>query len=808
MTLTGVGGVGKTRLALQVAAEVVTDFPDGAWLCEFAPVADPDAVWETLGGVVCGCRPSRAGASRSRCSSTWRRSGCCWCSTTVSTSSTRSPARSTRSPNAAPACRCSRRAGKGSRSPGERIVAVPSLGVPADDADVDALMARGRGAAVLGSGAAPRRTTSRSPTATRARSACCAGGSTGSRWRSSSPRRGCGRCHPRISLPVSISGSSSSPGGAAPRSSGIRRCGARSTGPTTCSNRPNVARWTACRSSPAAVIWPRPKPCWPATTSTRSDVVDVLGQLVDKSLVVADDNADGGVRYRLLESIRQYAPGATRSRRRHRRGPAPPRRPLRRRSPRPPARTCGAETSSSGPRSSHRDIDNFRAAFDWAVETPSPDHAFRLVAPFTRDGMAIGDAAQDWAETASTIPGGDDHPLFPVVAAWASLGRHLQRRLRTSRSTRRRRGTGSSGARRPADRRVANARAVLAFFRGDLEQVAQHAQEWASSRGRPATTTSSRTALTLLAAASPARARRRDRDRSRSRCASPATRGSASALSIGLPFLAGMLPIEESERALALLDEAIEVGDEIGDRLGVWRRPASRGDRRPPRRVADGPAGGGRHGRATAPARRPPQPPPVVTVRRRRVLRVRKPRRRGDAHRQGRRALRSEERAGLDPRDARDHAMPCSSKASVPSRSRYSRREVRRSTPPRPSLTCAPKRSRYSRPSARSVTWSVLGREGNGAVAIVGIALELRGAGGVDGVGFAWRPATIAQVPCIACGGPATGGAPRSRRSRLLARAVHAGVDAGVGAWLAVELVVDSASRLIPRRWRRRDTSP
>src|SRR6185312_15616629 len=48
VTLTGVGGVGKTRLALQVAAEVVTDFPNGAWLCEFAPVADADAVWEAL----------------------------------------------------------------------------------------------------------------------------------------------------------------------------------------------------------------------------------------------------------------------------------------------------------------------------------------------------------------------------------------------------------------------------------------------------------------------------------------------------------------------------------------------------------------------------------------------------------------------------------------------------------------------------------------------------------------------------------------------------------------------------------------
>jgi len=38
VTLTGVGGVGKTRLALQVAAEVLPRFRDGAWLCELAPV--------------------------------------------------------------------------------------------------------------------------------------------------------------------------------------------------------------------------------------------------------------------------------------------------------------------------------------------------------------------------------------------------------------------------------------------------------------------------------------------------------------------------------------------------------------------------------------------------------------------------------------------------------------------------------------------------------------------------------------------------------------------------------------------------
>ena len=41
VTLTGVGGVGKTRLALQAAAEVLPRFRDGAWLCELAPVRDP-----------------------------------------------------------------------------------------------------------------------------------------------------------------------------------------------------------------------------------------------------------------------------------------------------------------------------------------------------------------------------------------------------------------------------------------------------------------------------------------------------------------------------------------------------------------------------------------------------------------------------------------------------------------------------------------------------------------------------------------------------------------------------------------------
>ena len=44
VTMIGVGGVGKTRLATQVAADVLPRFPDGAWLCELAAAGDPAAM--------------------------------------------------------------------------------------------------------------------------------------------------------------------------------------------------------------------------------------------------------------------------------------------------------------------------------------------------------------------------------------------------------------------------------------------------------------------------------------------------------------------------------------------------------------------------------------------------------------------------------------------------------------------------------------------------------------------------------------------------------------------------------------------
>jgi non-specific serine/threonine protein kinase len=48
VTLTGVGGVGKTRLALQVADAVAGWFRDGVWLAELSPLSDPELLGHTV----------------------------------------------------------------------------------------------------------------------------------------------------------------------------------------------------------------------------------------------------------------------------------------------------------------------------------------------------------------------------------------------------------------------------------------------------------------------------------------------------------------------------------------------------------------------------------------------------------------------------------------------------------------------------------------------------------------------------------------------------------------------------------------
>jgi predicted ATPase/class 3 adenylate cyclase len=562
VTLTGVGGVGKTRLALQVAAEAVADFPNGAWLCEFAPVADPGAVWETLAmSLRVQAFPGRSLEESVLEYLAAKRLLLVLdnCEHLLDAIAGQVDAISQR---------CGRvsvlaTSREGLALAGERIVAVPSLGVPADDSDINALM--GADSVRLFS---DRARAAKNDFALSDRNASAVGvlcrrldgiplaiELAAARVRSLSPEDLVARLDQRFKLLTRGS-----------RAALERHQTLRSTidwsydllEPTErrVLDRLSVFAGGCDLAAAEAVL--------AGDDLDVVDVVDVLGQLVDKSLVVADDN-DGGVRYRLFESIRQYASerlqadGDTAAvRRRH-------------------ADHYVERAVAAGPRLRSReqlrwikaiapDIDNFRAAFDWAVETPSADHAFRLIAPFTLS-MAIGDVARDWAVTASMIPGGDDHPLFPVVAAWAASDATFSGDFERAEAhtVAAERAQEALGVRLLA---VANARAVLAFYRGDLDQVVPHAQEWAELARASGDDYELALALTLLATArmhepgvliaTLEESVRVARDG-----------GILSALSIGLSFLAGMLPIDESERALALLDEAIEVGTLVGDRWSV-----------------------------------------------------------------------------------------------------------------------------------------------------------------------------------------------------------------------------------------------
>ena len=52
LTVTGAGGIGKTRLAARVASTVLERFPDGAWIVELASLTDGELVAQAVASVL------------------------------------------------------------------------------------------------------------------------------------------------------------------------------------------------------------------------------------------------------------------------------------------------------------------------------------------------------------------------------------------------------------------------------------------------------------------------------------------------------------------------------------------------------------------------------------------------------------------------------------------------------------------------------------------------------------------------------------------------------------------------------------
>ena len=76
VTLTGAGGCGKTRLGLQVAAELLDGSGDGVWLVELAAVSDEDAVAAAICRGAGDRRPAGPARPGRPCSMPWPRRTC------------------------------------------------------------------------------------------------------------------------------------------------------------------------------------------------------------------------------------------------------------------------------------------------------------------------------------------------------------------------------------------------------------------------------------------------------------------------------------------------------------------------------------------------------------------------------------------------------------------------------------------------------------------------------------------------------------------------------------------------------------
>jgi len=84
VTLTGAGGVGKTRLSVQVAEEILDDFPDGVRYVELAPLSDPETVVGQVASSL-GLSEDTGVPSWNLWLSTYTPARSCWCWITAST---------------------------------------------------------------------------------------------------------------------------------------------------------------------------------------------------------------------------------------------------------------------------------------------------------------------------------------------------------------------------------------------------------------------------------------------------------------------------------------------------------------------------------------------------------------------------------------------------------------------------------------------------------------------------------------------------------------------------------------------------
>jgi predicted ATPase/class 3 adenylate cyclase len=419
VTLTGVGGVGKTRLALQVAAEVLPAFPDGVFMVELGSVSDATAVDESVATAMLVQQQPGQTITDSLLSFLGNKhlllvlDNCEHLLESVARLVSRILA-------VAPEVRVLATSREALRIDGEQVMTVPSLALPGDATAPDLVAATEAVRLFVERAHASRPEFALTDENASAVTQLCrrldgvplAIELAAARVRSMAPTEIAERLDQRFRL---LTGGMRT---AASRHQTLRRAIDWSYDALESVEQTLLGRLAVCLGG---FDLPAAEAIGAGGAVDALDVDDALGRLVDKSLVLATD-LGGTTRYKMLETIREYAlerldaSGETpQVRMRH-----------------ALHYTAFAERAGAGLKGPQErawlarvedEVDNLRAAVMWSLASGDTHLACECVRALGLQGLRIEPVVSAWAESITECAAAHDDAAYPVALAVAGYAR-------------------------------------------------------------------------------------------------------------------------------------------------------------------------------------------------------------------------------------------------------------------------------------------------------------------------------------------------------------------------------------------------